>query len=341
MAAHIVRRFASAAATVLFASFVCFLLLRVLPGDPARIVLGPLASQESLDLLRQEMGSDRPIWEQFWIFVRDFFSGDWGYSYAVGVPVRELIVSRVAATVELGLFAFVLALVPALLLALATTYRPRRTFDRAARGLSFIAIGTPSFWLALTALILFSQWLPVFPGPEGRLSPELTPPESITGFYIVDSLVTGQFAVAGDAVWHLLLPGLVLAFAPFAFIYRLLRTNLLEVRNEPYLVVVRSKGISRWTAFARHALPNAILPTLTASALVLAELVAGSVLVETIFVWPGLGALVVNSIQRQDYAVVQAFILLTAVVYVVINAIVDVLYGTLDPRVRLRPRVAA
>jgi len=326
--------------TVLLAAFVSFLLLRVLPGDPARVIVGPLAPASTVSSLRHQMGLDRPLPEQFWIYVRSFFSGDWGFSYANGLSVRSLIGQRIMATVELGLFAFSVAFTSALVLALICTYRTRPVLDRAARALSFIAIGTPSFWLALIGLIFGFQHFHLFPGPEGRLSSSYTPPSSMTGLYTVDSLLHGQFDEAVNALWHLLLPGLVLAFAPFGFIFRLLRTNLLEVRGEPFLIVVRSKGLPRWSAFLRHALPNAFLPTLTASALILADLMAGSVLVETVFVWPGVGQLVVNSIQRQDFSVVQSFILLAAIAYVVINTLVDLLYGVIDPRVRLQTRAA-
>ena len=160
-------------------------------------------------------------------------------------------------------------------------------------------------------------------------------PDSITHFYTVDALLRGQFGVFIDAVRHLLLPAITLGLAPFAYLVRLLRANLLEVSREPFIVVVRSKGIGRLMAFARHALPNAFLPTLTAAGLILAQLLSGSVLVEVVFNWPGIGALVADSILRQDYAVVQTFILLSAFAYVIVNLVVDILYGVIDPRIRL------
>lgn len=332
----VIRRIASSGITILLAAFLCFLLLRVMPGDPARVILGPLAPVSSVTALRHDMGLNRPLPEQFWIYVRDFFTGAWGYSYTNGLPVRSLIADRIMATVELGLFAFLLAFVAAVALALSATYRRRPTVDRLARALSFVAIGTPPFWLGLVGLIFGFQHWHIFPGPEGRLAPSAVPPHTITGLYTVDSLLTGNLNDFGDALWHLLLPGLVLALAPFGFLFRLLRTSLLETRGEAFLTVVRSKGVRRWAAFVRHALPNAFLPTLTASALILADLLAGSVLVETIFVWPGVGQLVVTSIQRADYSVVQAFILMAAVGYVVINMLVDLLYGLIDPRARIK-----
>lgn len=334
MALLITRKAASLLATILLATFVCFVLLRVLPGDPARVILGLLASPHALAVLRQQLGEGKPIPSQFWLYLRSFFTGNWGYSYTTGEPVRTLIGQRIMASVELGLFAFGLAFTSALTLAVAATYHRHPLLDRVVRGVSFVALGTPVFWLALIGLIVGFEQLHIFPGPEGRLSPGMTPPPTVTGLYTVDSLISLNFGDFINAIWHLLLPGMLLAFAPFAYLFRLLRANLLDVRSEPFLMVARSKGLSRWRAYMKHALPNAFLPTLTASGLIFAELLTGSILIESIFDWPGVGALIVTSIQRSDFAVVQAFILLTATLYVSTNAVVDVLYGVIDPRVR-------
>jgi peptide/nickel transport system permease protein len=203
------------------------------------------------------------------------------------------------------------------------------------RGLSFFGLGTPPFWFGLIALLVFSQYLPILPGPDGRLAQDLGPPPSYTRLYTIDALVSGQWATLWDALKHLVLPAITLGLAPFAFLVRLLRANLLDISREPFLVVVRSKGLDRWTAYSRHALPNAFLPTLTAGGLLLAQLVAGSVLVEKVFNWPGVGALIVDSVLRQDFAVVQTFILLSAFAYVAVNLVIDLLYGVVDPRVRV------
>jgi peptide/nickel transport system permease protein len=242
--------------------------------------------------------------------------------------------NRLPATVELGLYAFGFAFFGALLLALVATYRRRPLVDGSVRAVSFFGLGTPPFWIGLVLLVVFSENLGIAPGPDGRLSVGAEPPQDITGLYTFDALVTGDFATLGDALAHLVLPAIALGLAPLAFLVRLLRTNLLEVAREPFIVVVRAKGIGRFAAFARHALPNAFLPTLTASGLLLGQLLAGSVLVEKVYNWPGAGALVTDGILRQDYAVVQAFILLSAAIYVLVNLVVDVLYGVIDPRVR-------
>ncbi|HEY7145494.1 MAG TPA: ABC transporter permease [Streptosporangiaceae bacterium] len=337
MIRFIAGRAASSVVTIFGASVIGFVLLRVLPGDPARLVAGHLASAQAVATMRRVLGLNLPLYDQYGRYIGDFFQGNWGFSYSVGQPVRALIAARLPASLELGCYAFLLAFAAALLLALLSVRR--RPADRAVRGLSFLGLGTPPFWLALLLLLLLSQWLHVFPGPEGRLSPNTAAPPALTHFYTVDALLAGRFGVFADAVRHLVLPTVTLAFADFAFLVRLLRASLFEVSREPFMAVVRSKGIGRPAALRRHALPNAFLPTLTVGGLVLAELIAGSVLVETVFDWPGVGALVVASIQREDYAVVETFILLSAVVYVVVNLIVDVLYGVIDPRVRLRSAV--
>src|SRR5262249_50383644 len=262
-------------------------------------------------------------------------TGSWGFSFSTGQPVRTVIGQRFPATLELDFYAFLLGTSMAFLLALVATYRRRPLVDRSVRGLSYLGLGTPPFWLGLILLVVFFEHLQLLPGPEGRLSPTTSPPPHVTGFFTIDSLLAGQFATFADATRHLILPVVALSVAIFAFLVRLLRANLLGVENEHFLLVVKGKGVARWPAFRRHALPNAVLPTITAAGLILAELLTGSVLIEKVFNWPGVGGLVVDSILRKDYAVVQTFILLSAFGYVLINALVDLTYLRVDPRTRL------
>lgn len=324
-----------ACVAVFGASIIAFLFMRVLPGDPARLIVGPLATEQAVKVQQQAMGLDKSLPEQYWLYIKGFFTGDWGFAYSAGQPVKQQILDRLPASSELGLYAFLIAFLGAVLLALVATYRRRRVVDGAIRGLSFFGLGTPPFWLGLVALLLFSEHWHIFPGPDGRLGPNTTPPPTVTHFYTIDALIAGQWSTAADAYRHLALPALTLAFAPFAFLVRLLRANLLDISRENFIVVVRSKGLGRWRAHTGHALPNAFLPTLTASGLLLAQLLAGSVLVEKVFNWPGIGALIVDSILRQDNAVVQTFVLLSAFAYVFVNFAVDLLYGVIDPRVRV------
>jgi ABC-type dipeptide/oligopeptide/nickel transport system permease component len=334
MSRAIAVRVLTAVLAVVGASVISFVFLRLTPGNPARLVLGQFATPTAMRQLTAQMGLNQPVWEQYVRYIGSFARGDWGFSYSNGTPVRTLLAQRFPASVELGLYAFVFAFLGAITLALIATYRTRKGVDHTVQAVTFIGLGVPEFWLGLMLLVLFSEKLRILPGPEGRLSPHVAPPTSITGLYTVDAVLTGNFPVLVNALWHLILPAFVLGFASLAFLTRLLRANLLDVSREPFILASESQGSSRWRAFTRHALPNAFIPTLTASGMIFSQLLAGGVLVETVFQWPGVGALVTNSVQQQDYSVVQAFILITAIAYVIINLIVDLLVIRLDPRVR-------
>ena len=331
----IASRLLGMAIAIIGASFLAFVFMRILPGNPARLILGPLVPQSSVNQLAHDMGLDRSIVSQYYLYIRGFVTGSWGFSYSTGLPVRTVIGQRLPATLEVDLYAFLLATTAAFVAAVAATYRRRPSLDRGVRWLSYIGLGTPPFWFGLLLLVTLSSRAGIFPGPDGRLSPTATPPPHVTGLYTIDALLAGQWSTFWDATMHLVLPAVTLAFILFAVLARLLRANLLGVEREHFLLVVKSKGVARWPAFVRHAVPNAILPTMTAAGLLLAELLTGSVLVESVFNWPGVGGLIVSSIQRKDYAVVQAFILLVAIAYVVVNAVVDLLYILVDPRTRL------
>ncbi|HYB23005.1 MAG TPA: ABC transporter permease [Solirubrobacteraceae bacterium] len=323
------------------ATILAFVIMRVLPGDPARLILGPLATQHAVDSLRDQIGLNRPIYVQYWRYISDFFRGDWGYSYSDGEGVSKLIGERAPATIELALFSFLFTMLTAVGFALASTYKHRPIADRIVRGAAYLGFGTPPFFLALLLLIVFFTSLHVLPGPEGRLGVQVAPPAEVTGLYTIDALLAGEIGKFWEAVEHLLLPSLALGISSFSFLVRLLRANLLEVSREPFITVARGKGLRRWTAFRRHALPNAFLPTITAGGLVLGEFLAGSVLIERVFNWPGIGSLVFEAITKQDYAVVQTFILLSAVMFVLVNLAVDLLYAVIDPRVRIPSAAAA
>lgn len=340
MARVIALRVLGSIGAVFGATLLAFVMMRVLPGNPARLILGPLATQHAVTALNHQLGLDRPLYVQYWRYVSDFFRGSWGYSYSDGATVRKLIGERAPATIELALFSFLLAMLPAISLALLSTYRHRPLTDRLVRGVSYLGFGTPPFFLGLLLLVVFFKSLHVLPGPEGRLSLQASPPPAVTRMYTVDALLAGELGTFWEALKHLILPALALGVSSFSFLVRLLRANLLEVSREPFITVARGKGLRRWSAFRRHALPNAFLPTLTAGGLVLGEFLAGSVLIERVFNWPGIGSLVFDAIVKQDYAIVQTFILLSAVMFVLVNLAVDLLYAVIDPRVRI-PTVAS
>jgi ABC-type dipeptide/oligopeptide/nickel transport system permease component len=328
----IVSRLLGSLAALVGASIVAFLVLRALPGDPARAIYGRFATPQYLSQVRQQLGLDEPLYTQYWKFVTSLVKGNWGYSFNLGEPVSRAILPKLAATGELALSAFGLAIVGAVSAALLSVRYRTSVLDSSLSGLALVVLGLPVFWFGLLLLLAFSVHggLPL----GGRLSPDTLPPPKVTGFFTVDAILAGQWATLGDAVEHLILPAVTLAAIPCAYLFRLLRANLLEAVREPFIVVVRSKGVGRWRAIWRHALPNALLPSLTASGLVLAELVGGAVLVETVFTWPGIGELLTTAIFQKDFAVAQVVIVLIGFTYIVVNAVVDILYGVIDPRIR-------
>ncbi len=327
-------RLVSSLSALFGASVLAFVVLRVTPGDPARLILGPFASQGALDQLRREMGLDRPIVWQYLLYIRDFLHGAWGYSYTTSEPVLVQFAGRMPATIELGLYAFAFAIIGAVTLALVAAHARGRFADHLARAIGIAGLGIPAFWLGIMLLILFYEGLHWLPGPEGRIAPFSVVPAGPTGLLTVDCALVGNWSGLADALAHLVLPAVTLGLMPLCFLTRLLRANLLDRMREPFVLFARSRGLTRWSALVHHALPNAALPTVNAAGLLFGQLLAGSVLVEKAFNWPGVGALVTDAISRQDFAVVQAFILLSAMLFVMANLAVDLIVALLDPRLR-------
>jgi ABC-type dipeptide/oligopeptide/nickel transport system permease component len=274
---------------------------------------------------------DKPLYVQYVTYIIDFLRGDWGFSFSVGQPVLEHFVERLPASIELALYAFAIAFVGAVVITVLASYSGSPAVEGSARGFALLCVGVPPFWLSLVLLIVFFEHLGWLPGPTGR-GP--APDRSITGLFTVDALIGGQWSVFWQDLRALTLPAIALALGPMGFLIRLLRANLLDVESEPFVTVLRAKGVPPFSVHIRHILPNAFLPTLTAAGLILAQLLGGSVLVERVFAWPGIGGYIIDGILRQDYAAVQAFILLSAFAYIVVNLVVDLLYGWIDPRIR-------
>lgn len=328
----ILSRLISSVIALIGAALVAFVALRLAPGDAARLTLGAFATDEAVAALRAEMGLDRSIAVQFFTYLSDFFTGNWGRSYSLGEPVRSLLADRFPATLELGLAAFSMAFVSALVLALWGAHKQGPISDGVPRALGVFALGVPQFWFGLVLLIVGFEMTGLFPGPEGRLPAGMPPPTGPTGLYTLDALLQGDVSTFLAALHHLVLPAIALGLLPFGFLYRLLRANLEDVLNAPFALVARAHGRSRLQVMISTLLPNAIIPMITASGLIFGQLLAGSVLVERVFNWPGAGMLVTQGVLQQDYAVVQVFILLSAVVYILTNLIVDILAATIDPR---------
>ncbi|MBB4662024.1 ABC transporter permease [Conexibacter arvalis] len=333
MAKLVISRLLAALSVLFFASLIAFVLLRVSPGDPARQVLGPQASAQAVAELRSEMGLDQSLPQQYVTYVSDLVRGDLGTSWRTRVPVAEELSNRIPATIELAVTAMLLSIALAIPIGVLSAGR-RRSIDRISRAGAIIGLGTPPFWLGLVLILVFFTWLGIAPAPFGRLDEGLAPPSEVTGFLLVDSLLAGDFAVFSNALAHLALPAITLALPLAAYLSRIVRRSTIDVYRLDYIRTARAKGAGERRVLFRHALPNALLPVLTLSTLYFGELLAGSLLVEAVFNWPGIGGWVAQSIVAQDFAPVQAVILMGALVYTTLSAMTDVLYGVADPRIR-------
>lgn len=338
MGRTIASRAGGALLTLFVASVAVFVILRLVPADPARLIVGPLASAAAIHKENVALGLTKPIYAQYVIYIGGFIRGQWGFDYGTGTPVIKEVVTRLPASLELGFYAMIFAIVGAVVAAVASVGFKTKVSDTVLRGVAFVGQGSPPFWIGLMALVLFAEILHILPGPVGRLSTGVSPPPAVTHFYTLDAIIAGQWATLWNAFEHLILPAITLGLAPFGYLFRLLRQSLLAVSEEEFLLVCEGKGLTRWQALVRHGLPNSLLPAITAAGLLVAQLVAGSVLVESVFNWPGVGQLVVNSVASQEYGVVQAFVILSACAFVVVNLVVDTLYMAIDPRLR-RPAV--
>jgi peptide/nickel transport system permease protein len=335
MAGLITRRVASTILVLFCASVIAFVVLRVAPGNPAREVLGPTASQQAVERLRVQMGLDKSIPQQYVTYVSDLLHGDFGISYRTRESVGAAVASRLPATIELALYAVLFSVVLAIPIGVLAASRHRR-FDRVSRWGAVVGLGTPPFWLGLVLILLFFQTWHIAPAPFGRLDPSIQPPPRVTGLFTVDSIIALRPDAFFNSLAHLVLPAITLGLPLAAYLSRIVRRSTADVYRLDFIRTARSKGASERRVLFRHALPNAMLPVLTLSALYFGELMAGSVLVESVYSWPGVGGWVAQSILAQDYAPVQGAIILAALAYCLLNLAADLLYGVADPRVRLQ-----
>jgi peptide/nickel transport system permease protein len=313
-------------------SIVVFFMVRAIPGDPAQIMLGQQASQEQVHQLREKMGLDKPIFVQYGLFLKDAVRGDLGDSTVTGRPVTTELLVRFPATLELTAFAMLIAILVGVPVGVISAVRQYSVLDKTTSVLALTGISMPIFWLAMVLVVIFGVNLELLPFP-GRLDPT-TAITSITGLVLVDSLLTLNFAGFWDGLLHLIMPALALATIPMAVIMRMTRSSMLEVMNEDYVRTARAKGVVPWRVVFKHALRNAMLPTITVIGLQVGLLMGGAIITETIFSWPGIGLYTYTSISSRDYASIQGVVLYAALLFVLINLIVDILYAILDPRVR-------
>lgn len=311
-----------------------FLITHVLPGDPARTYAGEQAPQSVVDGIRASMGLDQPLYVQFFRYLADLFQGDLGFAWHTGQSVVADFATRFPATVELGLAALAIALVIGIPLGILSATQRDRALDHFSRVFSLIGASMPVFWLGLLVIFFFYKDLGWAPAPLGRIDSGLHPPTQITGLYVLDSLLSGDMAALGSSLRHLIWPAAVLAAGSTAIIARMTRSAMLEVIGQDYVRTASAKGLPRSVVIGKHALKNAAPVTATIAGLQFGQLLGGAVITETIFTWPGVGSYVTQSILATDYAPVQAFTLLAAVIYLVVNLLVDLFNSWLDPRVK-------
>lgn len=332
MPTYLVKRLLQAVPVLAGVSLIAFFMVHAIPGDPVQLLLGQAASPEQVAQVRASMGLDQPLWTQYGDFLVNALHGDLGVSITSGRPVVTDLLDRLPATLELTLCALAIAIVVGVPAGVLSAVKRYSLLDKVFSGVALTGISMPVFWLAMILIVVFAAGLNVLPFP-GRLSSGVSI-NSYTGLVLVDSLIGGDLAAFWDGLLHLVMPALTLATFPTAVVMRMTRSSMLEVLGEDYVRTARAKGVlPGWVVF-KHALRNAMLPTLTVIGMQAGLLLGGAMIVESIFSWPGVGQLTYQAVFGRDYPVIQAVVLYGAALMVVVNLVVDLLYAVLDPRVR-------
>jgi peptide/nickel transport system permease protein len=329
---YVVRRLLAAIPVLFGLSVVVFAFVHLLPGDPVAALLGQHATPELREQIRAQMGLDKPLYEQYFIYLGQLAQGDLGKSVINNRPVIDELLRRFPATVELTTAALLFAIGLGIPLGRLAARFPQRWPDGVVTFISLLGISIPIFVLGYTLQYFFGaqlQWLPA----TGRINPRLGI-DVVTNLMLVDTLLVGRLEAFADALLHLILPAIALGSIPLAIITRITRASVLDVSNEDYVRTARAKGLAERRVDSRHVMRNAWLPVVTVIGLQVGGLLAGAVITETVFSWSGVGSYIVNAIQDHDYLVVQSTILVFALIFLVVNLGVDVAYAFLNPRIR-------
>ncbi len=330
----VLRRLAMLVLVIFGVSVICFVISRLIPGDPAQMMLGPRATPQAIAEMRSRLGLDQPVTTQYIQYMSDLLRGDFGVSIITRQPVLGELWSYIPATLELMLMAMVLSIVVGVPLGVLTALRRDTWVDNLGRGLAILGISAPTFWLGLMLMLLLYAELGWLPG-SGRLDIGVTPPPHVTGLYLIDAAIAGDGLAWRSAFNHLLLPAITLALASVGTVVRLVRGSMIEVLAEDYIRTARAYGLAPWRIHFVYALKNALIPFVTVLGLELASLLFGSVVVESVFAWPGVGNHVLGAILNLDFPVIMGFTVLASVVYVLANLLVDLAYLMLDPRIQI------
>ncbi len=333
MLRFLIKRLALLIPTFIGVTIVAFFFIRILPGDPVQVLAGERGvSPERHTQVLHQLGFDLPLWQQYFNYLGDILRGDFGTSFASKRPVAYEFFSRFPATVELSLCAILLATIIGVPAGIAAAVHRGKWNDQVIMGTALVGYSMPIFWWGLLLIILFSgtlHWTPV----SGRIALSYFF-QPVTGFMLIDSLLSGQKGAFQSALHYLILPTVVLATIPLAVIARQTRSAMLEVLGEDYVRTARAKGLSSYRVVALHALRNALIPVVTTIGLQIGVLLAGAILTETVFSWPGIGKWMIESVNKRDYFVVQSGLLLIALIIMTVNLIVDLLYAVINPRIR-------
>lgn len=329
------KRLVTVIPTLIGVVIVTFLLTRVLPGDPAVYFAGPAATPESIAEIRKSLGLDRSLPDQFVRYVNDLAHGNFGNSLSTGQPVAREIASRLPASAELTLFGLFLSIAIAVPLGIIAAVKQGSWVDHLCRVIATAGVSLPVFFTGLLLVYFFYFKLGWSPAPLGRLDAFATSPKDITGFYLIDTLLTGDFATFRSAFSQLILPAATLGIFSLAPIARMTRASMLAVLASEFIRTARASGLSDRRVILTYAFRNAMLPVVTTLGMVFSFLLGANVLVEKVFAWPGIGSYAVEALLQSDFAPVQGFVLTMAVLYVALNLIIDMLYGVIDPRVRI------
>jgi peptide/nickel transport system permease protein len=332
MLRYFIKRVMTVIPVLLGVSILVFGFIRLIPGDPAVTMLGERATPENIARVREQLGLNKPIYEQYLIYAANALHGNLGYSILRQEPVTQQIIYRFPATIELTLGAIFVAIIVGIPAGIISAIRRGSWFDTFSMLLALTGVSMPIFWLGLMLIFLFAVVLHVLPtGARLDTSTEFT---GITNLYLLDSILKGDPKIFFEALRHLSLPAIALGTIPMAIIARMTRSAMLEVLGQDYIRTAHAKGLRERVVVIRHALRNALLPVITVVGLQVGFLLSGAILTETVFSWPGIGRWLVDAIYTRDYPIVQGITLFIAIIFVVVNLTVDVLYAWVDPRIK-------
>jgi peptide/nickel transport system permease protein len=335
MLGMVLKRLMLAIPSLIGVVIVTFLLTRALPGDPAAYFAGPAATQEAVAQIRKQLGLDQPLPQQFVRYVSDLARGDMGVALTTGQPVAAEIMSRLPASAELTLLGLMVSVLIAVPLGILAATNPGSLLDHTCRIVTTAGVSLPVFFTGLLLVYFFYYLLGVAPAPLGRLDVYFSAPPQLTGFYLIDSLIARDGETFVASLKQLILPAATLAIFALAPIARMTRASMLAVLGSEFVRTAKASGLSPGTVVVTYAFRNAMLPVITTLGMVFSFLLGANVLVEKVFAWPGIGSYAVEALIASDFAPVQGFVLTMAVMYVILNLLIDVLYGLIDPRVRI------